>query len=90
VWVKPDWAYVRDGLPIPPLTAPERRQRGVLGNTALFIGYELAIHGTDKPELVLRADPDERRVSHGCIRMTDEDARKLYHMVSVGTPVLIY
>ncbi|HWV57057.1 MAG TPA: L,D-transpeptidase [Longimicrobiales bacterium] len=90
VWVKPEWAYLREGLPVPPLHAPERRQRGMLGNTALFIGYELALHGTDRPDLVLNPDPEERRVSHGCIRLTDEDARILYHMVDPGTLVLIY
>jgi L,D-transpeptidase ErfK/SrfK len=90
IWVKPDWAFIRDGLPVPPLNSPLRRQEGMLGNTALYIGYELAIHGTDKPELVLRPDPEERRVSHGCIRMTNEDVRALYHLVDVGTPVLIY
>ena len=90
VWLKPDWAYLREGKQVPPLHSPERRQRGMLGNTALFIGFELALHGTDRPELVLNPDPEERRVSHGCIRLTDEDARTLYHLVDLGTPVLIY
>ncbi|HKJ91805.1 MAG TPA: L,D-transpeptidase family protein [Longimicrobiales bacterium] len=90
VWIMPDWAFVEAGLPAPPPDSPSRRRRGMLGNTALYIGYELAIHGTDRPDLVLRNDPDKRRVSHGCIRMTDEDARELYHQVDVGTLVLIY
>ena len=90
VWIMPDWAFVERGLPVPPQDSPSRRRRGMLGNTALYIGYELAIHGTNRPELVLRDDPDERRVSHGCIRMTDQHARELYHMVEVGTLVLIY
>lgn len=90
IWYKPDWAYAEEGRPIPPGGSPERLQEGMLGTTALYIGYELAIHGTSKPELVLRPDPEERRVSHGCIRLTNEDARTLYHLVDVGTPVLIY
>lgn len=90
VWIKPDWAYIRDGLPVPPLDSPERRQVGMLGSTALYIGYELALHGTDRPELVLAPNPEERRISHGCIRMTNEDARTLFHRVEVGTPVLIF
>jgi L,D-transpeptidase ErfK/SrfK len=90
VWIRPDWVYVRQGVPIPPADAPERRDTEMLGTTAIFIGYELAIHGTPNPELVLQPDPDDRRVSHGCIRMTDEDARILYYMVDVGTPVLIH
>lgn len=90
VWIKPDWAFVKEGQPIPPLDSPLRRQEGMLGNTAIYIGYELAMHGTDNPQLVLQPDPEERRVSHGCIRLTNEDARTLYHLVEVGTPVLIY
>lgn len=90
VWIKPDWAYLKEDQPIPPLDSPERRQEGMLGTTALYIGYELALHGTDSPELVLAQDPEERRVSHGCIRLTNEDARTLFHMIEVGTPVLIY
>jgi hypothetical protein len=90
VWIKPDWAFIKEGQPVPPLDSPLRRQEGMLGTTAVYIGYELAIHGTDRPELVLQADPDERRVSHGCIRMTNEDARALYYLIEVGTPVLIY
>jgi hypothetical protein len=90
VWIMPDWAFVEQGRPVPPPDSPARRQEGMLGSTALYIGYELAIHGTDRPELVLHPDPDARRVSHGCIRMTDEDARRLFHLVEVGTLVLIY
>ena len=90
VWIMPDWAFVERGLPVPPADSPTRRRKGTLGSTALYIGYELAIHGTDNPDLVLHPDPDARRVSHGCIRMTDEDARRLFHEVEVGTLVLIY
>lgn len=90
VWIRPDWAYIKEGKPVPPLSSPERRDSTMLGTTAIYIGYELAMHGTSNPELVLNPDPDERRVSHGCIRLTNEDARTLYHLVDVGTPVLIY
>jgi L,D-transpeptidase YbiS len=90
VWFKPDWAFVEEGQPIPPLDSPLRRKEGMLGTTAVYIGYELALHGTDKPHLVLQSNPEERRVSHGCIRLTNEDARTLYYWVEVGTPILIY
>lgn len=90
VWIMPDWAFVERGLRVPPPDSPRRRREGMLGSTALYIGHELAIHGTQNPELVLNPDPDARRVSHGCIRMTDEDARRLFHEVEVGTLVLIY
>lgn len=90
VWIMPDWAFVERGEPVPPPDSPRRRRPGVLGSTAIYIGYDLAVHGTNRPELVLDPDPDARRVSHGCIRMTDEDARRLFHDVDVGTLVLIY
>lgn len=90
IWIKPDWAYLKYDQDVPPLNSPERRQEGMLGTSAVYIGYELALHGTDRPELVLAHDPEERRVSHGCIRLTNEDARALFHLVEIGTPVLIY
>ncbi len=90
VWIRPDWSYIEDKKPIPAFDAPSRREPGTLGTTAIYIGYELAMHGTEKPELVLRPDPETRRVSHGCIRLTNEDARRLFCLVDIGTPVLIF
>jgi len=90
LWEAPDWHFVERGLPIPPDNDPSRLMRGVMGNTALYLGDGIAIHGTNNPELLLHPDPERRRVSHGCIRLTNEAARSLMHMVTVGTPVLIY
>ncbi len=90
LWEAPDWYYVERGLPIPPADDPARVMRGIMGNTAIFLGDGIAIHGTDRPELLLNPDPEARRVSHGCIRLTNEAARTLMHMVDVGTPVLIF
>jgi lipoprotein-anchoring transpeptidase ErfK/SrfK len=42
------------------------------------------IHGTNKPWSVGHA------LSHGCVRMYNQDAAELYKKVSVGTPVHIY
>lgn len=89
-WEPPDWYYVEKGLPIPPEHSPARRIPGVMGSSALYLGDGIAIHGTNSPGLILDPDPERRRVSHGCIRLTNEAARSLYHMVHVGTPVLIY
>jgi hypothetical protein len=82
-WFRPDWWYHENKLPVPRPDAPERRQEGGLGAAAVFLGDELAIHGTDKPELL------GRRVSHGCIRISNANAIRLFHNVQVGTPVLI-
>jgi lipoprotein-anchoring transpeptidase ErfK/SrfK len=45
-------------------------------------GY-IGIHGTDQPELVPGA------VSHGCLRMRNEDVSKLARLMPVGTPVTV-
>lgn len=42
------------------------------------------IHGTDMPASISRA------VSHGCVRMNNNDAKELYGTVPLGTPVNIY
>ena len=82
-WFIPDWWFIENKRPVPPLDSPERRQEGGLGAAAVYLGDEIAIHGTDKPELL------GRRVSHGCIRLSNENALRLYHNVQVGTPVVI-
>lgn len=90
IWVAPDWYFVERGLRVPADNAPSRRIPGAMGNTAIYLGDGIAIHGTTAPALVLNPDPERRRVSHGCIRLTNESARELYHLVEVGTPVLVY
>lgn len=76
---------VVDGkLLIPPLGTTQRRYKGVLGTHRLNIGDGYAIHGTNQPASIGRA------VSHGCVRLRNEDIDKLYGMVEVGTPVYIY
>ncbi|HEU0302006.1 MAG TPA: L,D-transpeptidase family protein [Longimicrobium sp.] len=82
-WFIPEWWFIENRRPVPPLDSPERRQEGGLGAAAVYLGNEIAIHGTDKPELL------GRRVSHGCIRLSNENALRLYHNVQVGTPVII-
>ena len=83
-WYVPDWEFIELKQPIPPADSPLRWQRGMLGTSALFLGEGIALHGTSKPELL------GQNVSHGCIRMSNEAARQLYHAVDVGTPVFIY
>jgi hypothetical protein len=83
VWILPDWHFVKANLPIPPEDSPKRRQPGALGAAAIYLGDEISIHGTDKPELL------GLRVSHGCIRLSNTSARRLFHNVQVGTPVII-
>lgn len=90
LWEAPDWHFIERGLPVPPADSPARVVPGGMGTTAIYLGDGIAIHGTERPGLILNPDPDARRVSHGCIRLTNEAARTLMHRVDVGTPVLIY
>ncbi|HEX7242760.1 MAG TPA: L,D-transpeptidase family protein [Longimicrobiaceae bacterium] len=83
VWVAPDWYFIENKLPVPPANSPRRRQPGGLGAAAVYLGNEIAIHGTDKPELL------GQRVSHGCIRLSNANAVRLFHNVQIGTPILI-
>ena len=69
---------------IPPYGTTARRYMGVLGTRRLELGDGYGIHGTDHPETIGQS------VSHGCVRMRNEDIEKLYPMVAVGTPVYIY
>jgi hypothetical protein len=69
---------------VPPLGTTQRRYEDVLGTHRLNMGNGYAMHGTNKPETVGRA------VSHGCVRLRNEDIAKLYALVPVGTPVYIY
>src|SRR5687767_4368426 len=82
-WIAPDWYFVENGLRVPPANSDARRFPRGLGSAAVFIGQGLAIHGTDKPELL------GQRVSHGCIRLSNADALRLFHNVQVGTEIVV-
>ena len=69
---------------VPPYGTSARRYLGVMGTRRLELGDGYGIHGTDHPETIGQS------VSHGCVRMRNEDIEKLYPMVPVGTPVYIY
>lgn len=79
----PAWTYqgqhVPGGVPANPL--------GVcwlgLGMPRWWTGAPVGIHGTNTPWVI------GRPVTHGCIRLRNQDALRLYRMVRVGTPVWI-
>lgn len=81
-----DGREIVDGgqLIVPPLGTNQRRYAGVLGTRRLNLGNGYALHGTNRPETIGRS------VSHGCIRLRNDDIVVLYDMVPVGTPVYIY
>jgi hypothetical protein len=69
---------------IPPFGTTQRKYSGVLGTNRLNLGDGYALHGTDAPSSIGTS------VSHGCVRLRNEDIETLYQMVPVGTPVFIY
>ncbi|HEY5627846.1 MAG TPA: L,D-transpeptidase [Nitrospira sp.] len=83
VWVKPDWAFIEEGLAVPTNQA-ERVEPGVLGEYALGFGKGYFIHGTLYTRLL------GKNVTHGCIRLNDEDLKSVYRLAQVGTPIMIF
>jgi hypothetical protein len=75
---------VNGNIVVPPYGTTARRYMGVLGTRRLELGDGYGIHGTDHPETIGQS------VSHGCVRMRNEDIERLYPMVAIGTPVYIY
>ena len=55
-----------------------------LGARAMYLGEtEYRIHGTNKPDTI------GKRVSSGCIRLTNEDVVDLYERVKIGAKVIV-
>lgn len=73
-----------DAIVIPPVDTKQRHYDKVLGKYRLELGDGYGIHGTDEPEKLGQS------VSHGCVRLGDDDIAKLYQMASVGDTVIIY
>ena len=73
-----------DTIVVPPVNTKQRHFTGVLGHYRLELGDGYGIHGTDEPDKIGQS------VSHGCVRLGDEDIAKLYAMSNVGDTVIIY
>lgn len=83
VWVKPDWAFLEEGQAVP-VDPMERLEPGTLGDYAMGFGRGYFIHGTLYTRLL------GQNVTHGCIRLNDEDLRAVFKLTDIGTPVLIF
>ena len=85
--VNPGWtptAEMRQENPDLPAYVPGGHPRNPLGVRALYLGKSLyRIHGTDAPWSIGQS------VSHGCIRMFNQDVADLYQRVPIGTPVIV-
>ena len=84
VWIRPDWSYVEENMPIPPENDPARYVRGVLGKYAILLGNGYKIHGTKWTNLL------GTHFTHGCVSLGDDDLELVYKSVKVGTKVYLY
>lgn len=84
VWVKPDWAFIEEGLPVPSPRHASRYDYGTLGDYKLELGNGYLIHGTLYKRFLGMA------VTHGCIRLGDEDLELVYSNLKKGSKVYIY
>jgi len=84
VWRRPDWAFVEEGLPVPSDNDPSRWEYGVLGDYAMSIGDGYLIHGTLYKRFL------GMPVTHGCVRLNDEDLEAIYNTLSIGSKVYIF
>ncbi len=83
-WHKPDWAFIEEGLPVPQKDSPLRWEPYVLGDYALDLGDSYMIHGTIyKRQLGMP-------VTHGCVRMNDEDLEAVFRTLNIGSKVYIF
>lgn len=82
-WIKPDWAFLEEGRAVP-ADAAERVETGILGEYAFGFGNGYFIHGTLYTRLL------GRNVTHGCIRLNDDDLRSVNRLADIGTPLIIF
>jgi L,D-transpeptidase YbiS len=82
-WVKPDWAFIEEGEPIPK-NQDDRVEGGSLGDYALGFGDGYFIHGTLYTRLL------GRNVTHGCVRVGDDDLKEIFKIVPLGAKIYIY
>ena len=85
--MNPGWtptAEMRRENPDLPAHVPGGHPHNPLGVRAMYLGKSLhRIHGTDAPWSVGQA------VSHGCIRMYNQDVADLYQRVPIGARVVV-
>lgn len=83
-WHRSDWDYIEQGIPVPPKDHPSRWESGVLGDYALDLVDGYMIHGTIYKRLM------GMPVTHGCIRLYDEDLEIVFNTLNIGSKVYIF
>jgi len=82
-WRKPDWAYIEENEAIPK-DESERMDPEMLGKYAIGFGDGFFIHGTIYKRLLGVS------VTHGCVRLGDEDLEYIYSKTKIGTNIFIF
>jgi lipoprotein-anchoring transpeptidase ErfK/SrfK len=87
-YIRPAWSppdMIKRENPRVPNIIPSGSPANPMGEAAMTLsgGGQYAIHGTNNPRSI------GRFVSHGCIRMYNNDIMDLYNRVSFGTPVVV-
>ena len=83
-WHRSDWDFIEQGLPVPPKDDPSRWEGGVLGDYALDLVDGYMIHGTIYKRLM------GMPVTHGCVRLLDEDLEVVFNTLNIGSKVYIF
>ena len=83
-WYKPDWAYLEEGKPIPSIYSPKRYIPNVLGDYALGFGDGYLVHGTLYKRFL------GLPITHGCVRLGDEDMQVVFNTLTHGSKIYIY
>ena len=83
VWVKPDWAFIEEGESAP-VRYNDRLDPGAMGEYAIGLGNGYFIHGTLYTRLL------GRNVTHGCVRVGDQDLKTIFQALSMGARVILF
>lgn len=83
-WIKPDWAYIEEGRKPPPARSSDRIEEGSLGEYQISIGDNYMLHGTLYQRFL------GLPVTHGCVRLGDEDLALIFNSLEKGSKVFIF
>jgi lipoprotein-anchoring transpeptidase ErfK/SrfK len=83
VWVRPDWAFIEEGEPVP-ARYKDRLDPGAMGDYAIGLGDGYFIHGTLYARLL------GRNVTHGCVRLGDRDLATIFRALPLGSRVILF
>ena len=83
-WIKPDWAYIEEGVKPPSARSEDRIEYGSLGKYQISIGDNYMLHGRLYKRFL------GLPVTHGCVRLGDEDLEVIFNNLEKGSKVFIF